>query len=344
MVDVRSLKKLEFHDHLDGSMRPQTVWELAQKAAVPLAALTDCEKPSPNSLAAWFAEAAHSRSLSDFLRRFSVTVAVLQTESALFRAAFEAAEDWHAAGVVYGELRFAPENHTNGGLLPEAAVEAVSSGLKAAEKKFGIRTGLILCAMRQNQNSKAVAELCLKRRDLVCGFDLAGPERGFPATLHAEAFAMLAASGFEGVTCHAGEEDEAAAVEAALKVGARRIGHGISARRLCEKLSQVLVECCLTSNAATGNLVDLHRHPVQDFYRQSVPFLLCCDDRLMCATDLNLEYEKAARFFDWKSSDFNEMNRRAVDFAFGLSAEEKKSLKKIFECDSAVTAVFSEQS
>lgn len=334
MVDVTSLKKLEFHDHLDGSLRAQTVWELALRADVPLKALTGCEKPTPESLEEWLKEAARSTSLRDFLSRFSVTCAVLQTEEALFRAAKEAVEDWAAVNVVYGELRFAPENHGVGGLPPEAAVEAVAAGLKAGAQTTGTETGLILCAMRQFHRSKEIAELCLKRQDLVCGFDLAGPERGFPASAHAEAFALLAAAGFEGITCHAGEDDGAAAVETALEAGARRIGHGVAAAAATvaqrRRLREHLIECCITSNEATRAVSDVRHHPVEFFRKEGIPVLLCCDDRLMCATDLNREYERAARLFGWTETDFNVMNRQAFDFAFGLSTEKKEALKKLF--------------
>lgn len=334
MVNTAALKKLEFHDHLDGSLRPLTVWELGNRADVPLAQLTGIEKPTPEKLAEWLKRAAHSRSLNEFLNRFPVTCAVLQTEEALFRAAKEAVEDWAAVNVVYGELRFAPENHGIGGLSPEAAVEAVAAGLKAGTEAAGTEAGLILCAMRQYGRSKEIAELCLKRRDLVCGFDLAGPERGFPASAHAEAFALLAAAGFEGITCHAGEDDGVEAVEAALNAGARRIGHGVAAaaglRPLRQRLGAHLIECCLTSNEATQAVPDVRHHPVAFFRKEGIPVLLCCDDRLMCATDLNREYRRAADLFGWTETDFNAMNRRALDFAFGLPAEKKESLKKLF--------------
>ncbi len=334
MVDVTALKKLEFHDHLDGSMRPQTVWELALRADVPLAALTGCKNPTPESLEKWLREAAVSASLPEFLSRFSVTCAVLQSEEALFRAAREAVEDWAADNIVYGELRFAPENHGIGGLSPEAAVGAVAAGLKAGTEATGTEAGLILCAMRQYGRSKEIARLCLKRQDSVCGFDLAGPEYGFPASAHAEAFALLAAAGFEGITCHAGEDDGAAAVEAALEEGARRIGHGVAAAAatapLRRRLQSHLIECCITSNEATRAVPDASHHPVDFFRKEGIPVLLCCDDRLMCATDLNREYRRAADLFGWTETDFNAMNRRALDFAFGLSAEKKESLKKLF--------------
>ena len=335
MTDVAALKKLEFHDHLDGSLRPQTVWELGNRAGIPLAQLTGIEKPTPEKLADWLKGAAHSRSLNEFLNRFPVTCAVLQTEEALFRAAKEAVEDWAAVNVVYGELRFAPENHGIGGLSPEAAVEAVAAGLKAGTEATGTEAGLILCAMRQFGRSKEIAELCLRRRDLVCGFDLAGPERGYPASKHSEAFALLAAAGFESITCHAGEDDGSEAVEAALKAGARRIGHGVAAaaglKPLRQRLRSHLIECCITSNEATQAVPDVRHHPAAFFRKEGIPVLLCCDDRLMCATDLNREYGRAAQLFGWTEKDFNAMNRRALDFAFGLSPEKKESLKKLFE-------------
>lgn len=330
MDNFLRIKKVEFHDHLDGSLRPQTVWDLAREADVSLKGLTGIGNLSPETLAAWLKSASRSKNLSDFLSRFLVTCAVLQTEAALFRAAREAVEDWHSANIIYGELRFAPENHTAGGLSPEQAAEAVAAGLKAGGEKTGVRTGLILCAMRQNRRSSEIASLCLKRQDIVCGFDLAGPECGFPASCHADAFKMLTEAGFTGITCHAGEDDGAPAVEAALNAGVRRIGHGVAAvagdKQLRQRLQSCLIECCLTSNEATRAVFDIRHHPAGFFRREGIPVLLCSDDRLMCETDLNREYGRAAELFGWKESDFVEMNCRALDFAFALKPEEKELL------------------
>lgn len=334
MSDYSQLKKLEFHDHLDGSLRAQSVWNWAHKMKLPIKEMTGMKEDSPSELEQWFFQAAHSISLEDFLRRFSVTTAVLQNEENLYQAAYEAVEDWHRVSVIYGEIRFAPENHLEGGLTMEKAVEAVSQGLKAAEKSCGVKTGLILCSMRQNQRSKAVAELCLKRQDLVCGFDLAGPERNYPASLHQEAFNLLEAAGFKGVTCHAGEDAGAAAVACALEMGAKRIGHGVAAAAalpsLREGLHRVLIECCLTSNEATGAVKDIKNHPANLFYQKAIPILPCCDDRLMCQTDLNREYQRAAESFGWSEKEFNQINERALDFAFGLTEKEKLEMKKNF--------------
>ena len=253
----------------------------------------------------------------------------MQTEESLFRAARETVHDWHAVNTVYGETRFAPENHTAGGLSEERAVEAVAAGLKAGSAETGVRTGLILCAMRQNCRSRKTAELCLKRQDLVCGFDLAGPERGFPVTLHEEAFRLLREAGFRGITCHAGEDANEEAVSLAVEAGALRVGHAavFADQPLRKRLRERLIECCLTSNEATRAVSDIRCHPVKTFFADGIPFLLCCDDRLMCNTDLNREYARAADAFGWDESVFIEMNRRAVDFAFGLTNDEKTRLK-----------------
>ena len=323
------LKKLEFHDHLDGSLRPLTVWEEAQKNGVNIACLTGETHPTPESTEKWLKSAAASRNLNSFLEKFALTTAVLQTEESLFRAARETVHDWHAVNTVYGETRFAPENHTAGGLSEERAVEAVAAGLKAGSAETGVRTGLILCAMRQNCRSRKTAELCLKRQDLVCGFDLAGPERGFPVTLHEEAFRLLREAGFRGITCHAGEDANEEAVSLAVEAGALRVGHAavFADQPLRERLRERLIECCLTSNEATRAVSDIRCHPVKTFFADGIPFLLCCDDRLMCNTDLNREYARAADAFGWDESVFIEMNRRAVDFAFGLTEDEKTRLK-----------------
>ena len=218
--------KVLLHDHLDGGLRPSTLVELADGIGHELPS-TDADE-----LAAWFVASAASGSLVRYLETFSHTVAVLQREDALERVAAEAVLDLAADGVVYAEIRYAPELCTGGGLALEAVVEAVQAGYargvtEAAEAGHRIGVGTLIDAMRQADNHMAAARLAVRYRDAgVVGFDIAGPEDGFPATRQAEAFDLLRAEHVP-FTVHAGEAAGLDSIEGALAVGALRLGHGV---------------------------------------------------------------------------------------------------------------------
>lgn len=281
---IQKLPKISLHDHLDGGLQPETLIELAAELGHELPA-TD-----PKELATWFRQAADSRSLERYLETFSHTVAVMQSAQNLRRVARDHVVTLAADGVIYGEVRWAPELHTAGGLSMEEAVEAVADGLMDGMEYIGslggrILVNQILCAMRQNQRATEVAQLAVNYRRLgVVGFDLAGPEAGYPASLFTEAF-ELAAEHFMPVTVHAGEADGLASIRSALVHGrARRLGHGvritedITARTVAEidpdgtlmpgadreatvlqlgevaewvKNQRVVLECCPCSNLQT---------------------------------------------------------------------------------------------
>ncbi|WP_421084426.1 adenosine deaminase [Rothia nasimurium] len=224
---IQQLPKVCLHDHLDGGLMPETLIELAAQVGHTLPS-TD-----PQELAAWFKEAADSRSLERYLETFEHTVAVLQTAENLRRVARDHVLTLAADGIIYGEVRWAPELHTREGLTYGQAVEAVADGFMDGMEEVGraggrILVNQILCAMRQNQNSVEVVKTALNYRNLgVVGFDLAGPEEGFPASQHAEAL-NLAAANFLPVTLHAGEAYGLESIQEALVTGrALRLGHGV---------------------------------------------------------------------------------------------------------------------
>ncbi|ORC15398.1 adenosine deaminase [Rothia nasimurium] len=224
---IQNLPKVCLHDHLDGGLRPETLIELAGGAGHELPT-TD-----PVELAGWIRAAAHSGSLARYLETFEHTVAVMQTAANLRRVAREHVLTLAADGVIYGEVRWAPELHTRQGLTLAQAVEAVAEGLMDGMEEIArvggrILVNQILCAMRQNQNSSRVVAAALNYRALgVVGFDLAGPEDGYPAADHSKAL-DLAAANFLPVTLHAGEAHGLASIREALVVGrAQRLGHGV---------------------------------------------------------------------------------------------------------------------
>lgn len=232
---IAALPKVCLHDHLDGAVRPETLIELAADIGHELPA------SDPASLERWFVESADSRSLERYLETFEHTVAVMQTASALTRVAKEYVLDAAADGIVYGEVRWAPEQHVRAGLDLDSVIEAVARGIllgeeAAADRGSTITVRQILCAMRQNNRSLEIAEAAVRHRDRgVVGFDLAGPEKGFPPTAHREALNYCARH-FLPVTLHAGEADGVASIREAVVDGrCLRLGHGV---RILEDLTR----------------------------------------------------------------------------------------------------------
>ena len=226
-LDIRSLPKVSLHDHLDGGLRPETIIELAAAAGHELPA-TD-----PVALGQWFRESADSGSLERYLETFDHTIAVMQTREGLIRVAREFVEDLADDGVVYAEIRWAPEQHLSGGLSLDEAVEAVQEGLEAgvdAVEAGGrlIQVGQLISAMRHADRSMELAELAVRHRyNGAVGFDIAGAEDGFPASRFADAFTYLAENQFP-VTVHAGEAAGVESIRDALVHGrALRLGHGV---------------------------------------------------------------------------------------------------------------------
>ena len=292
---LRQLPKAELHCHLDGSLRPATLLDLARDQRVTL------PKQSPEELAE-FMRVDDAQSLEDYLRRFDITISVLQTEEALERAAYELVEDAAEDGVRYIEVRNAPILNVVKGLTLVEAIEAPLRGVRRAENDFGITARFIICGLRQlpPENSLDLAKLAVEfRNEGVVAFDLAGGEKGNPASRHAEAF-RYAREHNMAVTVHAGEGDGAHSVREAVHVcGANRIGHGT---RLIEdpELTQyvndrrIALEVCLTSNVQTRVADSYETHPLREYFDRGMNVTLNTDNRLMSATTLTDEYVYAA--------------------------------------------------
>jgi adenosine deaminase len=332
---LQRLPKVVLHEHLDGSLRPATVLELAHE--IGYGGLPENE---PEALGAWFARGADRGSLPLYLEGFRHTSAVLQTESALDRAAYEFVEDQAADGVVYVEVRFAPRFHTAKGLGLDAVMRAVLGGLARGARDFGVGTGLIVCAMRNESAAESLkmAELALAYRDAGCvAFDLAGEEAGHPAAEHAEAFRLVARENFS-ITIHAGESFGPASIWQALHYcGAHRIGHGV---RLVEDIvrhkgeivrvgrlaqyvldKRIPLELCLSSNVQTGATPSLERHPFPIFRELGLRVTLNTDNRLMSATSMSEEFRLAVRQFQLTLDDLETLSINAMKSAFAPYAE-----------------------
>jgi adenosine deaminase len=327
-LDLRSLPKVLLHDHLDGGLRPQTIIELARQVGY-----TGLPTEDPQALARWFHQNANRGSLALYLEGFKHTIAVMQTRAALERVAFEFIEDMYHDGVVYAEVRFAPCFHRERGLTDEAIVDSVLDGLRRGEEKYGVRWGLILCAMRDRTDSLETAELAIDFRTRgVVGFDLAGEEAGHPPKKHAEAFAAIQRANFYS-TLHAGETFGVASIWQALQIcGAHRLGH---ATRLVDDMSivdgeivklgtlaqyildrRIPLEICLSSNVHTGSVPSLREHPFKMFFDRGFRVTLNTDDRLMSDTTLTKEFQIAMDTFGLTLENLEKLTLNAIKSAF----------------------------
>ena len=325
--------KVLLHDHLDGGLRPQTVIELADQIGYQGLPARD-----PRALSAWFAEAAYSGSLERYLETFRHTVGVTQTAEALHRVAYECALDLAADGVVYAEIRYAPELHVERGLTLEEIIEAVLAGFSAGEREavadgHRIRIGVLLTAMRTAMHSRRIAELAVQYRDLgVVGFDIAGAEAGFPPTRHLDAFEYLRRENAH-FTIHAGEGFGLPSIWEAIQwCGADRLGHGVrivddiviapdgeaTLGRLAAYVRdrRIPLEMCPTSNVQTGAARSIAEHPIGLLRRLGFRVTVNTDNRLMSGTSMTHEMELLSEAFGYGLSDLQWFTVNAMKSAF----------------------------
>lgn len=330
---LRAIPKAELHLHLDGSLRPSTIVELAADAGVTLPYADEGELRD-------YLFVRDGKDLTDYLRRFDLTLSVMQTAASLERTAFELCEDAAAENVRYLEIRYSPILHRQDDLTLEEAVEAPLRGMRRAEEELGVRSGLIVCGIRNlpPETSVRLAELAVAfwGRGVVA-FDLAGGEAGHPAADHAEAF-RIARHANLNLTVHAGEAAGPESIAAALhECGAHRIGHGT---RLFEDPAleryvadhQVPIEVCLTSNVQTRAVEGFRAHPVRRYYDAGLRVSLHTDNRLMSGTTLTEEYVRAAAYLGFTETELAELALNAFRGAF-LPWPEKQELLKAVEGD-----------
>lgn len=351
-LSLRALPKISLHDHLDGGVRPATILELAAEGGI--------AAPSGDAkgLRRWFAEQSDSGSLTEYLKTFDLVTSVMQSEQSLTRIAREFVTDLAQDGVVYGEVRWAPEQHVAGGLTLAQAVDAVQRGIEEGEDEAdaagsSIRVGQILSAMRHNDRAREVAEVAVAFRERgVIGFDIAGPEDGFPASQHRAAFDYLA-SEFFPVTVHAGEAAGPGSIRSALIDGrALRLGHGV---RIAEDLQvieregdevqvqfgdlarwvrdrEIPLELSPSSNLQTGAIAawgdDLSDHPFDLLYQLGFAVTVNTDNRTMSATSLTRELALLVDAFGYDLDDLEAFQFNAASAAF-LPVEEREELVEI---------------
>jgi adenosine deaminase len=324
---LQAFPKVSLHDHLDGGLRPQTIIELAADIGHPLPV------DNADDLAQWFAELATSGSLEGYLATFEHTIAVMQTAPNLRRVAKEFVEDLAADGVIYGETRWAPEQHLRDGLTEADAIEAVRDGLAEGmaacrDRGHDIDLRQLLTAMRQAGPTRAIAELTLRyRRDGVAGFDIAGPEKGYPPSRFLESFQLLRRQSAY-YTIHAGEADGCESIWEAVQVcAANRIGHGVA---ILEDIQQgalgdfaayvrnerIPLEMCPSSNVQTGSVSSIAEHPIHSLDRLGFRVTVNPDNRLMSATSMTREFALLAEAFDYTFADVSRLSINAAKSAF----------------------------
>ncbi|HYN57582.1 MAG TPA: adenosine deaminase [Motilibacterales bacterium] len=329
----RRAPKALLHDHLDGGLRPQTVVELAADsgyAALPTA--------DPVALGTWFRESADSGSLVRYLETFAHTVGVMQTANALRRVARECAEDLAADGVVYAEVRFAPELHIAGGLSLEEVIEAVLAGFAdgeraAADAGTPIVMRALLIAMRTAARSMEIAQRVVAYRDAgVVGFDIAGAEEGYPPTRHLDAFEYLRRENAH-FTIHAGEAFGLPSIWEAIQwCGAERLGHGVhimdditqgpdgsaTLGRLASYIRdrRVPLEMCPSSNVQTGAARSIAEHPIGLLRTLGFRVTVNTDNRLMSNTSMSGEMRLLSQAFGYGLADVQWLTVNAMKSSF----------------------------
>jgi adenosine deaminase len=330
---IRAAPKVLLHDHLDGGLRPATVVELAAEQGY-----RDLPTTDPQELAAWFVSAAPRRDLVRYLEGFVHTVGVMQTCEALDRVAHECVEDLAEDGVVYAEVRFAPELHTERGLTLDEVVESVLAGFddamaRAAAAGRPIVVRALLTAMRTAARSREIAELAVRYRDVgVAGFDVAGAEAGYPPTDHLDAFHLVQRENFHA-TLHAGEAFGLPSIWQAIQwCNAERLGHGV---RIVDDIvvdpdggvrlgrlaayvrdRRIPLEMCPTSNVHTGAVPSLAEHPIGLLRRLRFRVTVNTDNRLMSGISLSSELAGLVETFGWSWRDINWFTINAMKSAF----------------------------
>ncbi len=339
---IRRAPKVLLHDHLDGGLRPATILDLAAEIGHQLPA-TD-----PESLGRWFLEAADSGSLERYLETFDHTVAVMQSAASLRRVARECVEDLAADGVVYAEIRYAPEQHLAGGLTLEDVVEAVREGFEEGVAQAGaagrqpIVVRQLLTAMRHQARSREIAELAVAFRDRgVVGFDIAGAEAGYPPTRHLDAFEYLQRENAH-FTIHAGEAFGLPSIWEAIQwCGADRLGHGV---RIVDDITvapdgtatlgrlaayvrdkRIPLELCPHSNIQTGAAASIAEHPIGLLTRLRFRVTVNTDNRLMSGTSMSHEMGALVEAFGWDLDDLQWVTVNAMKSAF-LGFEQRLAI------------------
>lgn len=310
---------IELHLHLDGSLRAETVWELAKEQGVELA------EKSVEEVRAKMEVPEDCKTLEEYLERFALPTKVLQTEAAMERVAFEMVETLAKEGITYAEVRFAPQLHVQKGLTQAQVVEATIRGTKRGMEQYpGIRVGLILCCMRGDTNADLNMETVEMTKqylgDVVCAVDIAGAEGLYPTEMFAELFAKVREYGLP-MTIHAGEADGPESMKTALSYGTKRIGHGIAAiaeQELVKRLvdEKITLEICITSNYHTKEVPSIEAHPFRQLFDAGVRVTLNSDNMTCSRVNIHTEMDILKNVFHFTEEEIEKVMQYAYEARF----------------------------
>ena len=328
---ISQLPKVELHCHLDGSIRTQSILEQAEidKVKLPFHNYNELDK--------YLRIGKKRGSLEDYIKRFDVTLSVMQTPQSLFRFAYELIEDVAKENVRYIEVRYSPILHTNKGMSLDNAIDCVQKGLKKGQKEFGVKSGIIICGIRHisPDTSLKLADLAVRYKNRgVVGFDLAGAEENFPAKEHREAFYLIRNNNINA-TIHAGEAFGPSSIHQAIhQCGANRIGHGTRLKEDKDLMNyvndhRIPLEVCLTSNWQTKSVRSLKYHPAKEYFKQGIRVTLNTDNRLISDTTLAKEFMLAHNLFQFGLNDFREITIIAMKSAFMNHSKRIKMVQSI---------------
>ncbi|WP_034898882.1 adenosine deaminase [Paraglaciecola psychrophila] len=313
-----SLPLTDLHRHLDGNIRPSTIWQLAQEFSIPL------QQQNLEELIQATQVQFKTTDLLAFLQQMELGVSVLASEQACYRVAYENVEDAKRAGLTYVELRFSPVFMAQAHNLPiEQVVDAVVAGCKAGSKKFGVPVNLIGILSRSYGEATCYQELwaLLRAKDDIVALDLAGDEKGFPAIRFKQHFKLARDAGWN-ITVHAGEADGPHSIWQAIdELGATRIGHSVAARKdphLMDFMAKndISIECCLTSNFQTGAFTDIAHHPIKTFIERGIVVTLNTDDPGVSGIEIADEYRLAREVVGLSAKQLAQIQLNGVEVAF----------------------------
>jgi len=334
---VKTVPKAVLHDHLDGGLRVETLIELANEQNY-----QNLPSTSHDELKKWI-QPKPDKSLAINLGAWEHTIGVMQDEDSIYRVTMEALEDLSNDGVVYAELRFAPLVHTLKGLTTNEIINSVVNGIKDGMEKYDIVAGVILCAMRQEQNSLEVVNLCIEHSDVI-GFDLAGPEVGFSVLNHSEACALALKNNIN-VTLHADWEVAEGIKEVVIDSKARRVGHGsqiindislngdkISFQSSAAKYvfdNNIPLEICPTSNVQCGAYSNVSEHSFGALFNAGFNVTINTDNRLMSDITMSEEVNNVVESFGLDENDILGITRNTIKAGFVNAELKNKALEKV---------------
>ena len=310
---------IELHLHLDGSLRAETVWELAKEQGVELA------EKSVEEVRAKMEVPEDCKTLEEYLERFELPTLVLQTEAAMERVAFEMVEMLENEGVTYAEVRFAPQLHVQKGLTQAQVVEATIRGTRRGMEQYpGIRVGLILCCMRGDTNTDLNMETVEVTKqylgDVVCAVDIAGAEGLYPTNMFADLFAKVREYELP-MTIHAGEADGPESMKTALSFGTKRIGHGVAAihdpelmKRLVDE--KITLEICITSNYHTKEVDAIEEHPFRRLFDAGIRVTLNSDNMTCSRVNIHTEMDILRTVFHFTEEEIEKVMQYAYEARF----------------------------